>query len=136
MKIYIIMRGHYSDKHICGVAVDPELAEIIRQKCSDPEYDYDTARIEEYDTEHWNHLAQGGKLYRVNFYQDGRIECKLSENDDYSFDEFRYRNKIHETYIDYHEKGLSIDVIALGEAHAKKIACDKRAEYLAGKEDI
>lgn len=133
MKVYVIMKGEYSDKHICGAAIDPDVAEIIRQKCSDPdpEYDYGHARIEEYDTERWSVIAQGGKIFRVVFRPDGEIRCREAE-----FSHWDYA-----TYEDYKHcfkayDGLCVYVTATNAAQAKKIACDKRAEYLAMEEGI
>lgn len=137
MKVYVIMRGHYSDRHICGVAVDPVLAEEIRRCCSDPEYDYDKAEIEEYETDDWSPLAKGGKLYEVTRLEDGELICKeIKDFLDYEYDSFVYNKEPYrQKYYDGTQK-LHVYVIALGCAHARKIAIDKFTQYLAKEAGI
>lgn len=139
MKVYIIMKGEYSDKHICGVTLDPDIAEKIKKLCTG-EWDYCEPEIHEYETDIWQFLPQGAKLYDVTFYNDGRIHgCKMITEDSDHYESYIYENNIHDSVIweeDRHEHGLHVRVLAFGQAHAKKIACDKRAEYLAMEEGI
>ena len=137
MKVYIILRGHYSDKHICGVATNPDIAERIRMFCSDPdpEYDYGHAYIEEYDTDIWYPLGQGGKLYRAWMYSDGRVDVQ-NITEDYEYDFYLQGKGGNVWRYGSGNDTLRTNVFAINEEHAKKIACDRRAEYLAMKEGI
>ena len=137
MKIYIVLRGHYSDRHICGVATNPDIAERIKTLCSDPdpEYDYGHAYIEEYDTNIWYPLGQGGKLYRVWMYSDGRVDVQ-EITDDYEYESYLQGGGGRVWRQSFGNEILCTNVFAINEEHAKKIACDRRAEYLAQQEGI
>ena len=139
MKVFIIMKGEYSDKHICGVTLDPQIAEKIKNLCIG-KYDYCEPEILEYETDVWQFLPKGARLYDVMFRDDGRIySCKMATEDSGNYESYVDENNIHDSMIweeDHCENGLHVRVLALGVAHAKKIACDKRAEYLAMKEEI
>lgn len=137
MKVYVIMKGHYSDRHICGVAVDADVAEEIRRVCSDPEFEYDEAWIETYETDDWSALAKGGKLYHVERLSDGTLNCQeIADNLDWEYDSFVYGKKPwKQKYYDGDEK-LCVSVIALGNAQAKKIAVDKFTQFLAEEAGI
>lgn len=135
MKVYIVMKGAYSDKHICGVAIDPDVAERIKKICTE-EYDYCEPEIHEYETDFWSPVLQGGRLFHVTFRKDGSIleVIEYPESESYNYE---YINEITEYEGIYSKEcHIKVEVIALGLAHAKKIACDKRAEYLAMKEGI
>lgn len=137
MKVYVIMKGHYSDRHICGVAVDADVAEEIRRACSDPEYEYDEAWIETYETDDWSALAKDGKLYHVERLTDGTLNCyELMDNSAYAYDSFIYGNKPWKRKYRDEEEKLCVRVIALGNAHAKKIAIDKFTQFLAEEAGI
>lgn len=137
MKVYVILKGHYSDRHICGVAVDPVLAVEIRRCCSNPEYDYDEAWIEEYETNEWSALAKGGRLYHVERLVDGTLNCiEIKDNLDYKYDCYVFSQKPWYQPQSKDGNKLCVDVIALGMAHAKKIAIDKFTQFLAEEAGI
>lgn len=138
MKVYVIMKGEYSDKHICGVTLDPDIAEKIKNLCTG-EYDYCEPEVKEFETDIWQFVPKGAKGYRVFFFPDGQIyKINPVENDNDFYEDYGRFPCVGWCWVpgENDVKGLCVSVLALGQAHAKKIACDKRAEYLAMKEGI
>lgn len=122
MKVYVITKGAYSDYSIYGVAIDKEQAEMLRNYFSD---EYDTANIEEYDTDFYQPIYVGKTFYHVCFYENSHNVFKW----DYNIE----NDKIHKV-IDYTKNSkiklnYEIHVFAADEKQAFKIACDKLAEY-------
>ena len=138
MKVYVVLKGKYSDRHIVGVAIDEEHRDAIMNACTSSDKYSDDPYVEEYDTEYWSPLLKNGSLYRVKFADDGSVETVAKyDGSDRDFEYCENRNvRFGDFYLDDPEDGEFIDVIALGAAHAKKIAVDKRAEYLARKAGI
>lgn len=123
-KVYIITKGAYSDYHICAATLDKNTAVKLAKKYS--EDSWNEAVIEEYNLENF---TKGERfMYCVTFGNYG-ISC--------SFEEYE-----HTENIVYHknaftgEDRLIVYVKAQDEEHAKKIAQDRRAEYLAKKEGV
>lgn len=118
-KVYVITKGNYSDYHICAVASNMETAEHLRKYYSS-EID-GNARIEEYDL---NGKTNDVRLmYRVEFRKGVFMSVDTGE---YENQEYVYAGPLFTV----------IYVKAADEAHAVKIAQDRMAEYLAGKEGI
>lgn len=123
-KVYVITKGAYSDYHICAVTLDKNTAEKLAKKYS--EDSWSEAVIEEYDLEDFSKSERF--MYCVTFGDNG-ISC--------SFEEYEHTEKIF-----YHKNaftgqgGMTVYVKARDEAQAKKIAQDRRAEYLAKKEGV
>ena len=123
-KVYVITRGAYSDYHICAATLDKDTAEKLAKKYS--EESWDNAVIEEHVLEDF---TEGERfMYCVSFGNYG-MSC--------SFEEYE-----HKENIVYHknkrtgEDSMIVYVKAKDEEHAKKIAQDRRAEYLAKKEGV
>lgn len=123
-KVYIITMGSYSDYHICAATLDKNTAVKLAKKYS--EDGWDNAEIEEYVLEDF---TEGDRfLYCVTFGVYG-IRC--------SFEGYEHTEKIV-----YHknartgEDRMIVYVKAQDEEHAKKIAQDRRAEYLANLEGV
>ncbi len=126
--IYVITRGSYSDYHICAVASTQERAEQLRKMYTDR---YDTANIEEYEIdipsdEYYNKtptlyweviLKQDGDLIYIRTYYDEPNQSVIIQEGRYNW---------RETFI------IS-NIQANTQEEAKKIAYDKRAQYLAEK---
>ena len=114
MKIYVITRGDYSAYHICGVATDKDKANKIAEMCSG----WDEASVEEYDTEAFDPLLQGKKIYKVELCGENAFvyEC---EPEDFSITDFN----VVKNY--YKLKGAYfVYVLADDTEHAKKIGLD------------
>lgn len=124
MKIYVVMKGAYSDRHVVTATTDPEKAKKISEKFSD---DWDDCWIDEFEDGDFM-LRQ---LWYVSFFYDGSVDTVRRENDEYYY-EGAYNDKsirwntrngiIHDVWM---------YVFADNEEHAIKIATDKRAEFLA-----
>lgn len=119
--IYVITSGEYSDYHICAVATTESRAEELRKMYSN---NYSQAEIEEYEenvpSDSWYHPVsiqyweflfdeKGNKRYVRQYWDEPNLPLKI-----YGTSQIRINN-----------------IIADDESHAFKIACDKRAEYLA-----
>ena len=112
MKVYVIAQGEYATYHIIGVTLDREVAE----KCVKVhEAEYDPPRIEEYDTNQFPQYTR--KAWRVIFNPYEIKEITLTA---YLF--FLEYSNADEQYV-----------LADTEAHALKIAQDRRAKLLAEK---
>ena len=121
-KVYIITKGDYSDYHICAVTADAELAKKLKKLYTDR---YDEASIEEYILDE----CINRKCYGIVFDDNGRII-------DITADEYELKKEDEiDTYSDPDDH-IICWVFAKDMEHAKKMAQDKRAEYLAKKENI
>lgn len=123
-KVYIITKGTYSDYHICAVTLDKNTAEKLAKKYS--EDSWSEAVIEEHALEDF---TKGERfMYCVTFGNNG-ISC--------SFEEYEHTEKVFYYKNAYSGQGrMVVYVKAQDEDHAKKIAQDRRAEYLAKKEGV
>ena len=129
MKVYVITKGSYSDYHIVGVTTGKDVAERIVKRFSN-EFEY--AHIEEYYTDTWDDILKNGSLYNVSERESG--EVFVCEVNDYDVSEnWSERNKVVvHTYKNMKGKKtylLRAYVVATGEEHAKKIACDLFAQW-------
>ena len=122
MKIYVITKGCYSDYHICSVTEDKEKAKILVEKFSDT---YDTANIEEYDTEDTNEVLKFKNAYICWYYSESK-EIKIGSSG------FDYFDKEVISFRD----GLYTHVLANTEEDALKIASDKFAKYRAEQQGL
>ena len=123
-KVYIITKGIYSDYHICAATLDKNTAVKLAKKYS--EDGWADAVIEEHVLDDFTEGARF--MYCVTFGNYG-ISC--------GFEEYE-----HTENIVYHknaftgEDSMIVYVKAQDEEHAKKIAQDRRAEYLANLEEV
>lgn len=122
MKVYVITAGHYSDYHICAVAIDPVSAENLRLLYSDGWNGL--ASIETFDTEELPNRPK--TCWSVGISDDGLIfKCfERSILDDYDNGKEVDINQVTHGYGSYH-----VYVIAYNKEHAKKIASDLIAQY-------
>lgn len=125
MKIYVVTEGSYSAYHIICATLDKEQAERAVKFFSD---EYDTAEIEEYDSD------------EIKLIPDGSIEwgVHISSIDHSVIDIETFNKPRLNNYIYYNTaKNLySIYINACDEAHAIKVATDELAKYLAEKEGL
>jgi hypothetical protein len=119
MKVYVITKGSYSDYHICAVSLDPEEADRLARIYSDS---WDSAGVEEFDTEEHRDWHAGRVPYIVTFHRGAYF---LKPSVGLSFDSnFTPR-------IDAALDAVRVYLYAADAESALKIAADKRAEYLA-----
>lgn len=123
MKVYVIMKGEYSDRHVVGVTIDEEKAEKIADAVSDRGgYGYGDARVVEYDTDEFETMRI---RYTATWYEDGEWVVESDTHGEYAtYTEncILFRN----TYLVYAEN----------REQALKIAQDMRAQELAKENGI
>ena len=126
MKVYVITMGEYSDYHICGVALNKEDAEILKRRYSSK---WDTARIEEYDTENSRPILDGKTAYEVRFLENGNVSNVRSDVG------LEYFEPSIELLNPINWSGVSVRVYLFADSteSAIKIASEKRAKFLAKK---
>lgn len=128
MKVYVITKGCYSDYHICGVVTDQEAAEKLVKLYSDRR---DDAEIEVFDTDVPMGYLSGRLPYKVHFESNSMVRVwPAYEDDDFKEGYLEYQRHV------YAPGDMWVHVLAKDEAHALKIAADKRAQYLAEMADI
>lgn len=121
MKVYVITKGAYSAYHICAVAADYEKACILQKKFSTK---YDTAEIEEFDTEDFNDIFTKKNLYNVWFGSNGNVREVFEEELDY-FDPEDNPVRVLKSGM------VAVYVFAFDKESAVKIAAEKRAMELS-----
>jgi hypothetical protein len=123
-KVYIITKGSYSDYHICAATLDKNTAVKLAKKYSEDECG--NAKIEEYILDDF---TEGDRfMYCVTFGNYG-ISC--------GFEEYEHtENIVYRKNARTGEDRMIVYVKAQDEEHAKKIAQDIRAEYLAKLEGV
>lgn len=122
MKIYVITKGCYSDYHICTVTTDKEEAEVLAETFTNS---YDTATIEEYDTENNAEVIKYKKVFRC-MYEKQTKSIKVGES---------YYDNASEEIINY-EKCLITLVRANTHEEALKFASDRFSKYIAEKMNL
>ena len=120
MKVYVIEKGSYSDRHVVGVTETKKEAEEVCKAISG-KYKYEKASYTEYDTKQF-------QINQIRFQVSYLCNEWEAEYDDYDFyEEYKENTEVYEDfYIIY----------ANSPAKAIKIAQDMRAEKLAKKEEI
>lgn len=141
MKIYVITKGCYSEYHICAVATDREKAEKLAKIYTDRWGDAD---VEEFDTDDEVDLLEGRVPFEIPFTSMGGIlmreiradiECRESfEPEIIDTPECRYTTWDRKEIV--YPARLTVKLFAPDEATAIKSAIDKRAAYLAEKEQL
>lgn len=121
-KVYVITKGCYSDYHICTITADPELAKRLVKIYSD---DFNDAEIEEYKLNECNKR----QLYGVVFDKHGNI-VKIKA------DEYEPQREEGVDTWSESDDDITFWVYAKNIDYAEKIAQDKRAEYIAKKENV
>lgn len=124
MKVYVIMKGDYSDKHLCCVTDSEEKAEILKKKFSDK---WDEAYWYECDTDEYNLITDEGY---------STYECQCIDGAVY-VDEVNIGYPDSKKVRHYPESGIYVATVhAKDEAHAKKIFADMVAKCKAEEEGI
>lgn len=128
--IYIVTSGTYSEYHIERVCSTKELAEQI--VASMPEYMREDASVEEYELDALDdYIRQGLRKYRIQMERDGTVSrCDL----DWPHSGETYAAVIKHSYDGtsvVKKPNLIVLCLAKDEAHAIKIANEKRAEIIA-----
>lgn len=122
MKIYVITKGCYSDYHICTVTTNKEEAEVLAETFTNS---YDTATIEEFDTENNAEVIKYKKVFRC-MYEKQTKSIKVGES---------YYDNAVEEIINY-EKCLITLVRANTPEEALKFASDRFSKYIAEKMNL
>lgn len=129
MKIYVVTDGDYSDYHICGVCTSHKTANELKDYVNRNEFC--GARIETYETDAWEDILNVGGFYDVRRYEDGSLYTHRQEYDIEGC--YMKRNRV---YRSRNFNTLYTFVVAKDEDHAKKIASDLFAKYMAEKEGL
>lgn len=125
--VYLVWTGEYSDKNVAAVCSTKEAAEAVvrmleRQGSDDP-------RIDEMILDEFSSPAMRGLLYYVVTFdaggasQRGHLSSSLSGA------------KVGRV-LEFRDGTMSVSVMARDEAHAIKIASEKRTIYLAQKHGL
>lgn len=125
MPIYIILKGSYSDRHICAVSIDANQAEDLKRFFSD---EYGDASIDIYRTNEYNDaLNPWYKPFYCSQCGDTTSVSEVSHEDyfDIEFWEQNVRKSRDGT--------MHVYIYALDKEHAEKIFHDKIAEYKANE---
>lgn len=139
MKVYVITSGEYSDYGICAVTLDKEQAELLKIRYSDK---YDTAYIEEYDTDNYKMEADDiyKHMYRTSFNMNHEIDsCNICSYINIKHGEVvdhTIRFKYGDGRRSYFNYNVIVFVEAEDEDHAKKIAKDIYMKWLAEQNDL
>ena len=133
MKVYVIEKGEYSDRHVIGVTLDEEKAKYVVEEgnnrvsknfwyCS-TDYAYTEFEMDKFD-ELYNLYKNNYKLFRVwKDLENKQITITEAELGDYYLDEIGIVRK------SYWDNYLYVFVLTNTEEKALKIASDKFAEY-------
>lgn len=122
MKVYVITKGEYSDYHICAVVTDYDKAQILQEQFSDK---WDTADIEEFDTEIYNDVCKGKNLYSIHFNKNGNVKNVSIEGLEF------FETENNPVTISGNGNSVRVHVFAFDEKSAIKIAAEKRAMELS-----
>ena len=140
MKIYVITKGCCSEYHICAVATDREKAEKLAKIYTDR---WDDADVEEFDTDDEVDLLEGRVPFEIPFTSMGGILMREIRADIECRESFEPEiiNIPESRYIWYGKEVVSparlvVKLFAPDEVTAIKSAIDKRAAYLAEKEQL
>lgn len=119
MKVYVVEKGQYSERHVVAVVETKEAAEKICGAISGY-YDYDRARYEEFDTEQFS----TGLVRFYGYFEDGH---------DLEYDEYNY-------WIDFKESTLNdmspCIIYAESISQARKILQDMVAQEEAERRGL
>lgn len=129
MKIYVVMKGIYSDRHVVTATVDPDKAKKIAEKFSD---DWDDAWIDEFE----DGDVMLKNLWYVRFNFKGEVETVELETDEHYYNKPDEVNRVHWNNYKYKLHDTWVYVFADDEEHAIKIATEKRAEFLAQRNGL
>jgi len=120
MKVYVIEKGCYSDRHVVGVTETKEEADEVC-KAITGKYKYDKASYTEYDTKQF-------QINQIRFQVSYLCNEWEAEYDDYDFyEEYKENTEVYEDFY---------VIYANTSDQAIKIAQDMRAEKLARKEGL
>ena len=120
--VYVIMKGRYSDAHICMVTMDKKHAEDMRVLFSDR---YDDAYIEDYVLDEYSNRR---KSFFVEFSEEEPPEVHIDEYELYCTTADDIPHVTDNGYC------VRIYVAAIDEENALKIAQDEYAQWKAEKD--
>ena len=81
MKVYIIQKGCYSDRHIVAVTLDKNKANTLADVFSIHSYS-DDVNISEYDTDDYDALSKGYYTYGCSFKNGVLIRIEIVDPED------------------------------------------------------
>lgn len=122
MKVYVVQKGFYSDRHVVAVTLDSDKADQFAELYA---RGHDDTEIEVYDTDDYDtQLAlsqQNLKPYYIWYYKD--MSTKISAVD------WEMVDLDNLPILENHGHCYIAKMLARDEEHAKKIANDIVAEY-------
>ena len=125
--IYIVTKGKYSDYHVIAATTDRTVAEKIAKKFTG-EFVWDECRVEEFpDAE-----VMLRTVWKVYFKRNGDVWSCIESDSEYDYEDV---GKIVDT-VYKRDYDMIVKVEADTETDAIKIAAEKRAEYLAAKNNL
>lgn len=132
MKVYVIEKGEYSDRHVIGVTLDEEKAKYVVETSNEKarnswvlgsgDYDYTEFEMDKFD-ELYNLYKNDYKMFQV---------IKDLENKKITISEKDINDNLDDVGVvrkSYYENYLYVYVLANTTEKALKIASDKFAEY-------
>lgn len=127
-KVYIVTDGAYSDYGICGVFDDEALAEQFQELFA-PRGQVEAWDLNPYERE----IRADYRLYQVVIHRDGTVWSVGRHDEDARY--FVSRDEIEPClWLKLPEGHLHTHVLAADEAHAVKVANERRVAYLAAEE--
>lgn len=121
--IYVVTDGCYSDYHICGVFTNKERAQaFVDSRCK-------SGTIEQYGLDDWlTEREQGLEFYMVHMTLTGdNASVKVESAPDNQYPEGYIGRPLIESIPDW----FAMTIWAKDEAHALKIANDRRTQMIA-----
>ncbi len=128
MKLYAVTKGDYSDYHIITLTADKEAAKRIAKMFSDGEYDYDKAKVEEYED---GKIILGKKLYFVRVV-DGNVDDVVEDLSDY----YLFDTSVLRGYMNGGKDMYYTHVLTDTAEKAEKIGKDRIMKYIAERMGI
>lgn len=129
MKVWVVTEGSYSDYRIVGIYDSRALAELHCKRlydANDPEeWEVNAGAVGlRAELSHWAvYITDDGTIISADDWHDPFIQIDAEGMEDIP----ALHGQAH---------GLRVHVLARDEAHARKIATDKRAEWLAKQEGV
>jgi len=122
MKVYVIEKGYYSDRHIIGIVETKDEAEQIVDAIKGASWDRDSVRYKEFDTEQF-------KNKRLLF----EVTREWNNSWHAEFDEYNFFDNYKDNTCDYSDHYI---IYADNPSQAIKIAQDMYWEEQAKKEGL
>lgn len=121
MKVYLIMKGEYEDRHVAAVTLDPEQAEKLRKLHCDS---WGEAEVEEMETDD-RPIGDLSRVYRFHITPDARV---LDGHEEWTRDVIPFEKEVE--FSPYGGLSVTARIVSDSRETALKIALEKRTELL------